>query len=418
MSIGHCVHGCSLLAGVSSDDIASSRQECCDPSVTRGPSVLETLGWVAKGLVGGLFGETRRGLAPDASACAGTCRYFFAMKSVDTKSCLAWYGMSVLAWFFGLAALMPLHGAETTKAATAIHTSPLETGKLRVVIADNEAYAPAHLAGYNGVAELRLAGANQPNLFVPLYAGLNLEHIFSGDAASYGWHIFEPRQAPMELRRISKRRVELNQQRTEHWPLRSRLTFEVKGDAMDLTYYGTPLEDVWRKHGYIGVFFASYIQSPKDMAIQFIGRSRPGRGDATPRWIKHLPPSHGVAASHRPAGSAWDPSFDDGFKLTLASSFSDFEYVYPFCFGRSGENVLVLMSETLRDGGEMRFAQSPSGGGTGNPAWDFVYFRRDYAVGREFSFRVRAVYRKFTNVEDVVRLYERWSGEKVRRPSS
>ena len=29
--------------------------------------------------------------------------------------------------------------------------------------------------------------------------------------------------------------------------------------------------------------------------------------------------------------------------------------------------------------------------------------KSQYAVGREFSFRVRAVYRKFTNVEDVVR---------------
>jgi hypothetical protein len=55
--------------------------------------------------------------------------------------------------------------------------------------------------------------------------------------------------------------------------------------------------------------------------------------------------------------------------------------------------------------------------GSGNPAWDFVYSRRDYAVGREFRFRVRAVFRKFTSVEDIVRLYERWSGEKVRRPA-
>lgn len=155
----------------------------------------------------------------------------------------------------------------------------------------------------------------------------------------------------------------------------------IQDDAIDLAYYGTPLEDVWRKHGYIGVFFASYIHSPEDMAIHFIGRSRPGRGDSTPRWIKHLLRRHGAAANHRPAGSAWDPSFDDGFNITVASGFSDFEYLYPFYFGRSGENVLVLMFEKPRDGGEMRFAQSPSGGGTGNPAWDFVYFRRDYAVG-------------------------------------
>jgi len=319
--------------------------------------------------------------------------------------------------FLFLAWMMPLHAAEPPEAKATLHTARLETSELRVVVADNGAYPPKHQAGYNGVAELRLGGWDKPNLFVPEYAGLNLEHIFSGDAASYGWHIFEPRQAPMELRRISKRRVELRQEQTQHWPLRSRLFFEVNNDAIDLTYSGTPLEDVWRKHGYIGVFFASYIQSPEDMAIQFIGRSRPGRGDATPRWIKHLPTSHGMAASHRPSGSTWDPTFDEGFKLTLASGFSDFEYVYPFYFGRSGDNVLVMMFEKPHDGEEMRFAQSPSGGGTSNPAWDFVYFRRDYAVGREFKFRVRAVYRKFTSVEDIVRIYERWSVEKVRRPN-
>ena len=304
------------------------------------------------------------------------------------------------------------HGGE----GLAEHTARLDTTKLKVVIANNEAYGPEHKAGYNGVAELRLAPGEQKSLFVPNYAGLNLEHIFSGDAASYDWNIFEPRRAPMELLRRSKSRVELRQERTEHWPLRSRLVYEVKDDAINFMYYGTPLEDAWKKHGYIGVFFASYIQAPEDLAIQFIGRSRLGHGDSTPRWIMHLPEKHGVAANHRPAGSNWDPPFDDGFKLTLVTGFSDFEYLYPFCFGRSGENVLVLMFDRTGAEGELRFAQSPSGGGKGNPAWDFVYFRRHYTINREFSFRVHAVYRKFASIEDIVRMYENWSGERVDLP--
>jgi hypothetical protein len=296
------------------------------------------------------------------------------------------------------------------------HTARLETSKLRAVIADNEAYGAKHRAGYNGVAELCLRPGEQTNLFVPNYAGLNLEHVFSGDATSFGWNIFEPRRAPMRLVQHSRRRVELRQEGTEHWPLRSRLIYELKGDAVDFTFCGTPLADAWKKHGYIGLFFASYIQSPEDLAIQFIGRSRPGRGDMTARWIKHLPEKHGVAANHRPAGSTWDPPLDPGFNMDLVAGISDLEYLYPFYFGRSGDNVFVLMFERQRPGGELRFAQSPSGGGKGNPAWDFVYFRRDYAVHREFSFRVRAVCRKFTGVEDVVRVYEKWSGQKVELP--
>jgi hypothetical protein len=296
------------------------------------------------------------------------------------------------------------------------HTARLDTDAQHVVVADNEAYGPHHAAGYNGVAELRPGPGNPGNLFVPDYAGLNFEHIFSGDAASYGWNIFEPRRSPMRLLRQSPTRVELRQEGTEHWPLRSRLVYEVKGDAIDFTYTGTPLADQWKKHGYIGVFFASYLKAPEDMSIQFIGRSRPGRGDDHPRWIKHLPEKHGMAANHRPVGSTWDPPMDEGFKLELVKGTSSFEYLYPFYFGRSGENVFILMFGRPHAGGELRFAQSPSGGGKGNPAWDFVYFCRDYAVGREFSFRVRAVCRKFTSAEDVARLYEQWSGDKVTFP--
>jgi hypothetical protein len=249
-------------------------------------------------------------------------------------------------------------------------------------------------------------------------AGLNFEHIFSGDAGSFGWNIFEPRRAPMQLIRRSPTCVELQQERTKHWPLRSRLIYQVTNDAIDFTYCATPLADAWKKHGYIGVFFASYIHKPQDMSLQFIGRSRAGRGDTRPRWIKHLPPEHGVAANHRPAGSAWDPPLDEGFHIRLVNGISDFEYLYPFYFGRSGENVFVMMFERPREEGELRFAQSPSGGGTDNPAWNFVYFQRGYEVNRELCFRARAVFRKFKDAEEIVRLYEQWSGEKVLRPMS
>jgi hypothetical protein len=298
------------------------------------------------------------------------------------------------------------------------HTARVKTESLRVILADNAAFGPVHRAGYNGVAELALASPGAKNLFVPAVSGLNFEHIFSGDSSSYSWNIFEPRRAPMELVRRSPTRVELHQERTEHWPLRSRLTYEATGDAIDFIYCGTPLANAWSKHGYIGVFFASYIDKPEDMALQFIGRSRPGRGNTNAHWIKHLPPKHGIAANHRPAGSNWDPPLDDGFNIPLVQGISDFEYLYPFYFGRSGENVFVMMFERPRDGSELRFAQSPSGGGTGNPAWDFVYFQRSYEVNREFCFRARAVFRKFNHAEEVVGLYEQWSGEKVLRPQA
>jgi hypothetical protein len=192
-------------------------------------------------------------------------------------------------------AASPTHAAPAAPGAE--HGARIDTAQLRILIADNEPLGAEHRGGYNGVAELKRPGDSH-NLFVPQYAGLNLEHVFSGDAESFAWNIFEPRRAPMVLTRRSPARVELSQESTEHWPLRSRLTYEAEGDAINFTYCGTPLADAWKKHGYVGVFFASY------------------------------------------------------------------------------------------------------------------------AVNREFCFRARAVLRKFQNKEDVVRLYEQWSGEKVVLPAS
>lgn len=293
----------------------------------------------------------------------------------------------------------------------------IRAGDLRLVLADNAAYGAVHRAGYNGISELDHGGSGR-SLFVPSYAGLNLEHIFSGDAASYDADKFEPRLAPMRLVRDSDTRYDLRQDGTENWPLLTTMTFEVAPpDAIDLTVRCVPLADAWAKHGYVGLFFASYIDSPEDMAIHFIGRSRPDESDPTARWIRHLPRAHGEAASHRPAGSDWDPPLDPAFPIMLVSGLSPYEYLYPFYYGVSHGKALILMFERSK-GGEIRFAQSPSGGGEGHPAWDFLFLKRGYQVGEAFHFRMRAVYRDFRGVEDIVHTYEAWSGERVELPPS
>ncbi|NOY59865.1 MAG: hypothetical protein GXO75_13195 [Calditrichaeota bacterium] len=75
----------------------------------------------------------------------------------------------------------------------------IEKGNLKVVFADNSASGANHKAGYNGIAELYHKDQDS-SVFVPFYAGFNLEHIFGGDSLN---PLFEPRKSPMELFRIA-----------------------------------------------------------------------------------------------------------------------------------------------------------------------------------------------------------------------
>ena len=288
-------------------------------------------------------------------------------------------------------------------------TAHLESEKLKIVIADNSSYGTLHRAGYSGIAELCFKGDRDSNLFVPFYAGLNFEHIFSGDSSSYGWNMFECRQAPMELVRISQNKVELRQAHTKNWPLKSTISYAIKNNAVDFEFTGTALADSWKKNGYIGIFFASYINNPEAKGINFIGTKDSGKA----QWVYHLPVEHGKDAVHRPAGNDWSPSIDTaGFPISLVGAYSAYRYLYPFYYGLSGNNVYIIMFDA-GDDAHLNFTQSPNGGGDHNPAWDFIYYKKNYQVGKAFSFRAHVVFKKFKGKEDVIHEYEKWSGKKV-----
>ena len=309
--------------------------------------------------------------------------------------------------------------ASTTPTSTEANENShalIESESLRAVIADNSAYGKDHRQGYSGISELYHGGSKR-TLFVPAYSGLNLEHIFNGNYISYDWDIFEPRIAPITLSRLGNKRVELFQKRTANWPLQSRLIYEITNEnTIEMRARFRPLEDTWEKHGYIGVFFASYIHAPEDMAIHFIGQTRSRKGNSLPRWITHLPKTHGDQACHRPAGSDWDPPIDPGFNISLVQGVSDYEYIHPFYFGISYGKVFIMMFKDFTGQGELRFAQSPSGGGKGNPAWDFFFLARNYKIGKDFGFTAATVYKDFTSREDVIKTWEKWSGDQVNRP--
>src|SRR5262245_51878721 len=86
-------------------------------------------------------------------------------------------------------------------------------GDLTAVIGDN-AEKGEHRAGYNGVWSLT-SKSEETNVFVPIVAGFNLEHIFDGQTQDTMPDkkdiFFEPRRAKMEFRKLSKSSAELHQ---------------------------------------------------------------------------------------------------------------------------------------------------------------------------------------------------------------
>ena len=147
------------------------------------------------------------------------------------------------------------------------HVVSISNGVIHAVFVDNTAYGEVHRAGYNGIAGLTHA-AQDSSVFVPFYAGFNLEHIFGGDSLA---ELFEPRKHPMELFRISADEVMLYQAPTPLSAVESRTAFKLKDPHyIDVDFRFIVHDSHFFKHGYAGLFWASYIHEPADKRIHFL----------------------------------------------------------------------------------------------------------------------------------------------------
>jgi hypothetical protein len=276
----------------------------------------------------------------------------------------------------------------------------LERAGVRAVIVSNEPVdddvLPGHRQGYSGVASLTYNGQDR-NLFVPMYAGLNFEHIHDGTVQSRDI-LFEPRRAPMTIKRIDEHTVELHQPPTPHWRLESRLRYALLEDgAIEMTLECIPRARTF-KNGYIGLFFASYIHQPESLDIHFLGYPAEDT-QSEPGWIRGITPEHGVRPTHPAIDDHRDFPHEADFPLSLVFNLSGHRYREPWYYGVSHGMALVQM---FRPCDQVRFSQSPSGGGNGNPAWDFQWFIPQYEVGRRYGFVMRAMYLPFESREQLI----------------
>ncbi|MBW1696401.1 MAG: hypothetical protein JRK26_06355 [Deltaproteobacteria bacterium] len=293
------------------------------------------------------------------------------------------------------------------------HTVTIQAGDIKAVFADNTEFG-VHRAWYNGVAFLSHK-ADTVNIFRPRVAGLNFEHIFDGQK---WWEpaevLFEPRACPMSIQRISDRTAELHQGPTSLHKLESWTRFTVTDPHyIDMEFTCIPRAETFDR-GYIGLFWASYINTKVDKGYYFIGRKTV---EDQKQWVEINSPAHNIESSVRYELDERDPGFVEGYPPRLFNNYMDYRYSYPFYYGRRGKMAWMLMFEQA---GPVRFSHSPTSGapvGPGTePAWDFHYLFYDYKVGEKYGFKARLVYKPFVSREDIIEEYENWSGEKVEMP--
>lgn len=279
----------------------------------------------------------------------------------------------------------------------------LQRANTQVIIINNAAVdlpgLPGHRAGYNGIGSLTHK-MQRTNAFVPSIAGLNFEHIHDGTKVGL-IEKFEPRKFPMHLRRINDHTVELYQPPTGNWKLESCGRYTLLDDGtIEYTFECIPHQANYAK-GYIGLFWASYINEPADKAIHFRGRLK--SVPAVPDWIKAISPKHGVDSTHPPASRHPSVEVDPDFPLTLVGHPSKYEYTDSWYYGISKGMALAFMFSPKDN---IWFAQSPSGGGNGNPAWDFQWFIHAPQVGKAYGFTMRLAYLPYANREQLIKHIE------------
>lgn len=276
-----------------------------------------------------------------------------------------------------------------------------QAGDLTAIIGDNEGDESRRM-GYNGIHRLVHRTLPQTSLFG--IAGLNFEHIFDGeqdlrDLAGERKIFFEPRNAPMVFQKLSDVAAQLYQPPTPTFGLESWTAFRlVAPHFIDFEFRCIPRRRAFR-HGYIGLFWASYINAPENKSLYF--RDEQG-------WVQFCTQAHNLMSTVCHRDDQVQLPFLEGTEETLYKNFSPLRYTDPLYYGYFGTHVFVLMFDRAEG---IRFSHSPSSGGPPsfpNPAWDFQFIIPGYEVGREYGFRLRAVYRERCSREEILREFALW----------
>jgi hypothetical protein len=163
--------------------------------------------------------------------------------------------------------------------------------------------------------------------------------------------------------------------------------------------------------GFRETSWCCYMNCPDDPRLHFLSGGQ---------WHRYISPSHGVGSNIAPGYiperelEDWPLKSDWREQRLNDRPFHwdryDRRFDEPFYFGRLGNMVMILIFDRPKG---LRFFCSPTGGGSSLvpgqscPAWDFEWVipEAEYRIGKEYSLRVRLVYKPFVSEHDVLEEY-------------
>jgi hypothetical protein len=283
----------------------------------------------------------------------------------------------------------------------------LGTESFTAFIADNSKLG-IHLAGYNGVASL-VPKHSGNNLFVPIFAGLNLEFSWPKGLAEYRdpttGRTFEPRCEPMSIEMADKNTVILAQPETSHAHVSSRIIFTVEEpyylhQQIEMTMYQRHCGK-GEKQEFKGLF-ASYMHMPPDIHVYLKTdqSSAPLKGwvgitrEEDDWLITPLPDDRELTAGEHLAWmESTKPEKEPVDKHTRKQPLA-------FYYGICHDDLMVL--NMFKQPDRFRIAYNPVGGGPKNPAWDYIAYEEDMEIGKKYIWDMCLAIKGYKGREDVL----------------
>lgn len=217
----------------------------------------------------------------------------------------------------------------------------------------------------------------------------------------------------MTMQRLDDASCELHQPPTPATQLESRTRFVLQpGGILDMHFECWPRKAVF-PHGYLSLFWASYINAPQDRSMYFLG----GPDNQPESWCQLCTQFHNDQSTVLHRNDQFTAAFDPDHRTALFRNFSQLRFDQPFFYGRFDDLTWLVIFDRAAG---IRLTHSPSGGGhnsalrSNNPAWDFQYLIREPVVNQRYGFSVRTMLLPHCSRDRLLQLAQNWWAQRLR----